>query len=114
MRSAKWTSPWRSATSGQTVEVTGQATVLETEVGHISSQMNQATLAQLPVPNNSVFNLMVLQPGVTGQHHGGGQPLRPEHGQRELCRRKNRLQFLQYGQHVGELDIARWRSRGLS
>jgi hypothetical protein len=54
----------------QAVEVTGQATVLETEVGHVTSQLNQATLSQLPVPNNSVFNLMVLQPGVTGRSMG--------------------------------------------
>src|SRR6266481_3155744 len=54
----------------ETIEVTGQATSLETEVGHVTTQMNQATLAQLPVPNNSVFNLMVLQPGVTGRSMG--------------------------------------------
>jgi hypothetical protein len=54
----------------ETVNVMGQATVLETEVGHITSQMNQASLAELPVPNNSVFNLMVLQPGVTGRSMG--------------------------------------------
>jgi hypothetical protein len=54
----------------ETINVVGQATVLETEVGHVTSQMNQATLSQLPVPNNSVFNLMVLQPGVTGRSMG--------------------------------------------
>jgi hypothetical protein len=54
----------------QAVDVTGQATVLETEVGHITSQLNQAALSELPVPNNSVFNLMVLQPGVTGRSLG--------------------------------------------
>src|SRR5271167_4361050 len=54
----------------ETINVSGQATVLETEVAHVTSQMNQATLAALPVPNNSVFNLMVLQPGVTGRSMG--------------------------------------------
>jgi len=54
----------------QTVDVTGQATVLETEVGHVTSQLNQAALSELPVTNNSVFNLMVLQPGVTGRSMG--------------------------------------------
>ena len=51
----------------ETVNVTGQATVLETETGHVTSQMNQASLASLPVVNNSVFNLMAVQPGVTGR-----------------------------------------------
>src|SRR6185312_5449748 len=54
----------------QSVSVSGQATVLETETGHVSSQMNQAALASLPVVNNSVFNLMALQPGVTGRSMG--------------------------------------------
>jgi hypothetical protein len=54
----------------ESVNVTGQATVLETEVGHVTSQLNQASLAQLPIPNNNVFNLMVLQPGVTGRSMG--------------------------------------------
>ncbi len=49
------------------VNVSGQPTVLETETAHVVDQMNQATLSQLPVVNNSVFNLMVLQPGVTGR-----------------------------------------------
>src|SRR5271170_6905614 len=49
------------------VEVSGQPTVLETETAHVVDTMNQATLTQLPVVNNSVFNLMALQPGVTGR-----------------------------------------------
>ena len=51
----------------ESVSVSGQATVLETETGHVTSQMNQASLAALPVVNNSVFNLMAVQPGVTGR-----------------------------------------------
>jgi hypothetical protein len=54
----------------ETVNVSGQATVLETETGHITDQMNQASLTALPVVNNSVFNLMALQPGVTGRSMG--------------------------------------------
>ncbi len=49
------------------VNVTGQATLLETETAHVVDTMNQATLSQLPVVNNSVFNLMALEPGVTGR-----------------------------------------------
>ena len=49
------------------VNVSGQPTVLETETAHIVDQMPRATLEELPVVNNSVFNLMVLQPGVTGR-----------------------------------------------
>src|ERR1051326_777039 len=49
------------------VSVSGQPTVLETETAHIVDQMPRATLEELPVVNNSIFNLMVLQPGVTGR-----------------------------------------------
>src|SRR5215475_6703740 len=49
------------------VNVSGQPTALETETAHIVDQMPRATLEQLPVVNNSIFNLMVLQPGVTGR-----------------------------------------------
>ncbi len=52
------------------VNVSGQATVLETETAHPVSQMSQQQLSELPVINNSVFNLMVLQPGVTGRSMG--------------------------------------------
>jgi hypothetical protein len=52
------------------VNVTGQATLLETETAHVVDTMNQATLSQLPVVNNSVFNLTALQPGVTGRGLG--------------------------------------------
>jgi hypothetical protein len=49
------------------INVSAQPTVLETETAHIVDQMSRATLEQLPVVNNSVFNLMVLQPGATGR-----------------------------------------------
>src|SRR5262245_20835435 len=51
----------------ETVEVMGQASVLETEVGRPTSQLSQAALSELPVPNNNLFNLMALQPGVSGR-----------------------------------------------
>lgn len=51
----------------QTIDVSGQASILQTEEAHVTTQMTQATLNALPVPNNSVFNLMVLQPGATGR-----------------------------------------------
>src|SRR5205807_1737240 len=51
----------------EVVNVSGHPTVLETETAHIVDQTGQATLQELPVVNNSVFNLMVLQPGVTGR-----------------------------------------------
>src|SRR5215469_6267220 len=54
----------------ETVNVSAQATVLETETAHVTGEMNQATLASLPVVNNSVFNLMAMQPGVTGRSLG--------------------------------------------
>jgi hypothetical protein len=49
------------------VNVSERPTILETETAHVVSTMNQATLTQMPVVNNSVFNLMALQPGVTGR-----------------------------------------------
>src|SRR5215469_16377860 len=54
----------------ETVNVSAQATILETETAHVTGEMNQAALASLPVVNNSVFNLMAMQPGVTGRSLG--------------------------------------------
>src|SRR6266581_350305 len=51
----------------ESVNVAEKATVLETEVGRPTSQLNQAALSELPVPNNNLFNLMALQPGVSGR-----------------------------------------------
>src|ERR1041384_1388481 len=51
----------------ETVSVMGQASVLETEVGRPTSQLTQEALSELPVPNNNLFNLMALQPGVSGR-----------------------------------------------
>src|SRR5215813_6589550 len=40
----------------ETINVTGTATVLETEVGRVTSQMTNTTLTALPVPNNNLYN----------------------------------------------------------
>ncbi len=54
----------------ETVNVTAQPTVLETEQGRISGQITSTELKELPIPNRNVFNLLSLQPGVTGRSLG--------------------------------------------
>jgi hypothetical protein len=49
----------------ETVNVTAQATVLETEEGRISGQIDSKQLRDLPIPNRNVYNLLNLEPGVT-------------------------------------------------
>lgn len=51
----------------ETVTVTAQPTILETEEGRISGQIDSKQLRELPVPNRNVFNLLSLQPGITGR-----------------------------------------------
>src|SRR5205823_4239477 len=51
----------------ETVTVNAQPTILETEEGRISGQIDSKQLRELPVPNRNVFNLVALQPGVTGR-----------------------------------------------
>jgi hypothetical protein len=51
----------------ETVTVSAQPTILETEEGRISGQIDQKQLRELPVPNRNVFNLLSLQPGVSGR-----------------------------------------------
>ncbi|MGH9720889.1 MAG: carboxypeptidase regulatory-like domain-containing protein [Bryobacteraceae bacterium] len=51
----------------ETVTVTAQPTILETEEGRISGQLDSKQLRELPVPNRNVFNLLSLQPGVSGR-----------------------------------------------
>jgi hypothetical protein len=53
-----------------TVSVTAEAPVLETEQGRISSQIASRQLQELPIPNRNIFNLMILQPGMTGRSLG--------------------------------------------
>jgi hypothetical protein len=51
----------------ETVNVMAQPTILETEEGRISGQIDNKQLRELPVPNRNVFNLLALQPGVSGR-----------------------------------------------
>ena len=51
----------------ETVTVNAQPTILETEEGRISGQIDSKQLRELPVPNRNVFNLLSLQPGVSGR-----------------------------------------------
>jgi hypothetical protein len=53
-----------------TVTVAAEAPILETEQGRISSQIGSTQLRELPIPNRNIFNLMVLQPGMTGRSLG--------------------------------------------
>lgn len=51
----------------ETVTVSAQPTILETEEGRISGHIESKELRELPIPNRNVFNLLSLQPGVTGR-----------------------------------------------
>jgi len=51
----------------ESVTVSAQPTILETEEGRISGQIDAKQLRELPVPNRNVFNLLSLQPGVSGR-----------------------------------------------
>jgi len=51
----------------ETVNVSAQPTILETEEGRISGHIESKELRDLPIPNRNVFNLLSLQPGVTGR-----------------------------------------------
>ncbi len=51
----------------ETVTVNAQPTILETEEGRISGNIDSKQLRELPVPNRNVFNLLSLQPGVSGR-----------------------------------------------
>jgi hypothetical protein len=54
----------------ENVTVHDQPTILETEEGRISGTLNRVQLTQLPIPNRNVYNLLALQPGVTGRSLG--------------------------------------------
>ena len=51
----------------ESVTVDAQPTILETEEGRISGQIDAKQMRELPVPNRNVFNLLSLQPGVSGR-----------------------------------------------
>jgi hypothetical protein len=54
----------------ETVTVTGEVAALETEQARISSTMGDKQLKELPIPNRNIFNLMALQPGMSGRSLG--------------------------------------------
>src|SRR5262245_11509296 len=47
----------------ETVTVSAQPTILETEEGRISGHIETKQLRDLPIPNRNVFNLLSMQPG---------------------------------------------------
>ena len=53
------------------VTVEAQAAALETEQGRISGTINAEQLKSLPAASRNVYNLLALQPGVTGRPFGG-------------------------------------------
>ena len=58
------------AGSTERVTVSAQPTLLETEQGRISGKLDTKQLRDLPAPGRNVFNLLSLQPGVTGRSFG--------------------------------------------
>src|SRR5262249_44063328 len=54
----------------ENVTVREQPTSLETEEGRVSATLSRTQITELPIPNRNVFNLMVLQPGITGRSMG--------------------------------------------
>jgi hypothetical protein len=54
----------------ENVTVHDQPTLLETEEGRVSATIDRTQITELPIPNRNVFNLMVLQPGITGRSMG--------------------------------------------
>lgn len=55
----------------ESVSVTAQPTILATEEGRISGRFELTQLQELPVPNRNVYNILVLQPGVSGRNLEG-------------------------------------------
>jgi hypothetical protein len=54
----------------ETVSVTAEVTALETEQARVSSTLGGTQLRELPIPNRNIFNLMALQPGMSGRSLG--------------------------------------------
>lgn len=52
------------------VTVEGKATALDTEQGRISGTLGSEQLKSLPAAGRNVYNLLALQPGVTGRQFG--------------------------------------------
>ena len=49
------------------VQVTGQVALVETEQGRVSGRIDQIQLKELPINGRNVYNLIALQPGMTGR-----------------------------------------------
>lgn len=52
------------------ITVSATVTALETEKGRLSGKLESAQLKELPVAGRNVYNLLALQPGVTGRTFG--------------------------------------------
>ena len=49
------------------VDVNAQVTLVETEQGRVSGRIDQVQLKELPINGRNVYNLIALQPGMTGR-----------------------------------------------
>ncbi|HBY58310.1 MAG TPA: hypothetical protein DEH78_00705, partial [Solibacterales bacterium] len=52
------------------VTITGEGAVLETEKSRISGTLSTSEIRNLPAPGRNIYNLLALQPGVTGRAFG--------------------------------------------
>lgn len=59
---------------GQTVEVTGQAALLQTETSSLSQVVEGRTVQEMPLNGRNVLNLVALVPGVVAQGGSLGNP----------------------------------------
>ena len=59
---------------GQTVEVTGQAGLLQTETSSLSQVVEGRTVQEMPLNGRNVMNLVALVPGVVAQGQAMGNP----------------------------------------
>jgi hypothetical protein len=59
---------------GQTVEVTGQAGLLQTETSSLSQVVEGRTVQEMPLNGRNVLNLVALVPGVIAQGQSMGNP----------------------------------------
>jgi hypothetical protein len=59
---------------GQTVEVTGQAALLQTETSSLSQVVEGRTVQEMPLNGRNVLNLVALVPGVVAQGGSMGNP----------------------------------------
>lgn len=64
--------------SGETVSVTGEASILDTAESRQQVTMEQKVLRDIPLLNNSIFAVLTLAPGVTGLN-GASDNFNPEY-----------------------------------